>query len=56
MNTIDWMNWLAATMDGLDLLTVQYNLVIIFDPLDIVPYISKTTLRKVLRWAVRLTA
>jgi transposase InsO family protein len=53
--SLERMHWLAATPDGFDLSTDHNNLVFIFDPLSIVPDMSQTTLRKVLRWAVRLS-
>lgn len=49
------MHWLAATPNGFDLYTDHNNLIFLFDPLSVVPDLSQTTLRKVLRWAVRLS-
>lgn len=52
--TVDRINWLAATLDGFDLYTDHNKVVFIFDPLSAVSDLSKTALRMVLRWAVRL--
>ena len=41
--------------DGFDLYTDHNNLIFLFDPLSVVADMSQTTLRKVLRWAVRLS-
>ena len=49
------MHWIAATPSGFDLYTDHNNLIFLFDPLSVVPDLSQTTLRKVLRWAVRLS-
>lgn len=49
------MHWLTATSPGFDFFMDHDNLVFLFDPLSIVPDISQTALRKVLRWAVRLS-
>lgn len=48
-------HWLASTPDGFDLFTDHNNLVFIFDPCAVVPNINQATIRKVLRWAVRLS-
>lgn len=56
MATVERMNWLLATTDGFDLFTDHKNLIFLFDPLAVVTDMSQTTLRKVLRWAVRLSA
>ena len=53
--SLERMHWLAATPDGFDLYTDHNNLIFLFDPLSVVPDLSQTTLRKVLRWAVRLS-
>lgn len=53
--TLERTHWIAATADGFDLYTDHNNLIFIFDPTAVVPDISQTTLRKVLRWAVRLS-
>ena len=55
MATTDRMHWILATPDGFDLYTDHQNLIFLFDPLAIVPDLSMSSLRKVLRWAVRLT-
>lgn len=56
MATVERMHWLLATTDGFDLYTDHHNLIFLFDPLAVVPDLSQTSLRKVLRWAVRLSA
>ena len=53
--TLERMHWIAATPSGFDLYTDHNNLIFLFDPLSVVPDLSQTTLRKVLRWAVRLS-
>jgi len=49
------MHWLTATPGGFDLYTDHNNLIFLFDPLSVVPDLSQTSLRKVLRWVVRLS-
>eukprot|EP00178_Gracilaria_changii_P000257 TRINITY_DN1027_c0_g1_i1.p2 TRINITY_DN1027_c0_g1~~TRINITY_DN1027_c0_g1_i1.p2 ORF type:complete len:1106 (+),score=114.18 TRINITY_DN1027_c0_g1_i1:5972-9289(+) len=56
MATVDRMHWLAATAAGFDLFTDHNNLIFLFDPLSLVPDLSQSSTRKVLRWAVRLSA
>ena len=53
--TLDRMYWIAATPDGFDLVTDHNNLIFLFDPLSVMPDMTQTSLRKVLRWAVRLS-
>lgn len=53
--SLERMHWLAATPAGFDLYTDHNNLIFLFDPLSVVPDLSQTSLRKVLRWAVRLS-
>jgi len=53
--THEGMHWLTATPQGFDLFTDHNNLIFIFDPLAVVPDLSQTTIRKVLRWAVCLS-
>ena len=53
--TLERMHWVVATPEGFDLYTDHNDLVFLFDPLSIVPDLSQTTIRKVLRWAVRLS-
>lgn len=55
LNTLDRMHWLVTNPDGFDLYTDHNNLIFLFDPLSVVPDLSQTSLRKVLRWAVRLS-
>lgn len=52
--TVDRMHWLPATSNGFDRYTEHHKLVFLFDALAVVPDLSQTSLRKVLRWAVRL--
>lgn len=54
MTTLDRTHWIAATPDGFDLYTDHNKLIFLFDPLSVVPDLSATSTRKVLRWAVRL--
>lgn len=49
------LHWLTATPSGFDLFTDHNNLVFIFDPLSLIPDLSQSCVRKVLRWAVRLS-
>lgn len=53
--TLARMHWTVATPDGFDLFTDHNNLIFLFDPLSVMPDMTQTTLRKVLRWAVRLS-
>jgi len=53
--TLDRLHWIAATQSGFDLYTDHRNLIFLFDPLSVVPDLSQTSIRKVLRWAVRLS-
>lgn len=52
MKTINRIHWILETIDGLDLFTDHQNLIFLFDQLEVVPDLSKSSLRKVLRWAV----
>lgn len=54
--TTERSHWLASTPAGFDLYTDHNNLVFIFDPCAVVPNINQATIRKVLRWAVRLSS
>eukprot|EP00171_Calliarthron_tuberculosum_P004016 IDg4016t1 len=56
MATVKRMHWILATSDGFDLFTDHHRLIFLFDPLAVVPDLSQTSLRKVLRWAVHLSA
>lgn len=49
MATVERMPWLLANSGGFDLFTDHHNLIFLFDPLAVVPDISQTYLRKVLR-------
>lgn len=53
--TMDRMHWVLATPCGFDLFTDHNNLIFIFDPLSIMPDLSQSSLKKVLRWAVRMS-
>ncbi len=55
MATLERMHWLPADPKGFDLFTVHNNLIFIFDPTSVAADLSQTTIRKVLRWAVRLS-
>lgn len=56
MATLEHMHWLASVPSGFDLFTDHNNLVFHFDALSVVPDLSQTSLRKVLRWTVHLSA
>lgn len=56
MSTVQRMHWLLATSEGFDLFTDHQNLIFIFDPLSVIHDLVKSTVRKVLRWAVLLSA
>lgn len=53
--TLTRLHWLASIPHGFDLYTDHNNLIFIFDPLSVVPDLSQNTVRKVLRWAIRLS-
>lgn len=55
MSTLDRMHWIVATPDGFDLYTDHNNLIFLFDPISVFPDMSQSSLRKVLRWAVKLS-
>lgn len=55
LSTLDKMHWLVTNPDEFDLFKDHNNLIVLFDPLSVVPDPSQTTLRKALRWAVRLS-
>lgn len=54
--SIERSHWLASRSDGFNLFTDHNNLIFIFDPLSVMPDINEAATRKVLRWAVRLSA
>lgn len=54
--SIERSHWLAACPAGFDLYTDHNNLIFIFDPAAVMPDIGQGALRKVLRWAVRMSA
>lgn len=49
------MNWLAAKTDGFDLSTDHKNLIFLLYLLSVIPDLSHTSLRKVLRAEVKLS-
>lgn len=55
MAPIECIRWLASISDCFNLFTYHNNLVFPFDPLSLVPDLSQAALRKVIRWAVRLS-
>lgn len=55
MASTECSHWLASCADGFDLLNDYNNLIFIFDPLVVQPDIGQATMRKVLRWVVRLS-
>ena len=55
METTERMHWLLATPDGFDLHRDHQNFIFLFYPLAVVPDLSVSSTRKVLRWAVRLS-
>lgn len=55
LKTLEKMHWQITNPDGLDHFTDHNNLIFLFDPMAVVPGMAQTTLRKVLRWAVRLS-
>lgn len=54
--TLQRMHWLPTTSTRFDLFTGHNNLVYLVGSCSIVTAMSQTSLRKVLRWAVRLSA
>lgn len=56
LDSIERSNWLESAEDGFDLFTDHNNLIFIFDPLSLHPDVGLSSLGKVLRWAVRLSA
>lgn len=55
MATLERVHWLVFTQEEFDLFTDHSNLIFIFDPMSVCPDLSKTTLCKILRWAVRFS-
>lgn len=55
IDSLERMHWLAAGAPGFDLFTDHKKLVLIFDPLSIVPDLSQTAIRKLIRWAVAIS-
>lgn len=56
METTERMHFLFAADRGFDLYTDHNNFVFLFDPKTVLSDILQTTLGKVLRWSVRLSA
>jgi len=55
MATTERMHWILSDSAGFDIFTDHNNLVFMFDPLSVLRDISLSSLKKVLRWAVRLS-
>lgn len=53
--TFERMHWMASCPKGFDLCTDNSNLIFIVVPISVVPDPSQFSLRKVIRWAVRLS-
>ena len=49
------MHWLLATPEGFDIYTDHNNLIFMFDPLAVVSDLSLSSVKKVIRWAVRMS-
>lgn len=56
MALIERVHWILSTTAGFDLYIDHHNSIFLSDPVAVVPNISQTSLRKVLRWAIRLSA
>lgn len=54
--SVERVHYMATTPQGFDLYTYHANLVFILDPLSLSTDLGKASVRKVLRWAVRLSA
>lgn len=55
MPTVKRLHWPGATSPRLDLFTDHNYLIFLFEPLLLVPHLSQSSTRKVLRWAVGLS-
>lgn len=55
VDTLKRLHWITETPDDFYLHTDHINLIFIFDPLTVIPDLSISTVRKVLRWEVRLS-
>ena len=53
--SLERMHWLVSTPDGFDLYTDHNNIIFIFDPLALKPDLAQSSVKKVLRWAVRMS-
>lgn len=56
MATLERMHWLLGTSFGFELYTDHNNLIFILDPLSSIPDLSQPSVRKVLRWALKVSA
>ena len=54
LTTLQRMHWLVSTSAGFDFYTDHNNLIFLFDSLSVVPDLTQNSVRKELRWAVRL--
>lgn len=52
LGSITRVNWLATCADGFDLYNDHKNLIIVFNPISLQPYIGEVALHKVMRWTV----
>lgn len=55
MNTLECMHRLVAMPAGFDLYTDHKNLLFLFVPLVVVSNMSQSSLRKLIRWAAKLS-
>lgn len=54
--SVQCSHWLAAFPAGFDHFTNHNNLIFLFEPVAVMQDIGQGILRKVLRWAVRMSA
>lgn len=54
ISTVERMHWMLAHPSGFDIYTDHNNIVFLFDPRSIMPNLSISSTRKVLRWAVSM--
>lgn len=54
MASLERLLWIAVTSEGLALHADHHNLIFIFETLSLLPDLSASSIRKVLRWAVRI--
>lgn len=55
MKTLHRMHWMVETPAGFDLYKDHNNLIFLFDPFYVVEEMYQSSLRKVLRWALKLS-